>query len=420
MESAILKRFKAHPHWPDTEDVLKTLSGAGFQAVLAGGCVRDALLNRPLNDFDVATDAIPDQVEGLFKKTLSIGKAFGVIKVIGKTAETDVATFRTDGEYKDGRHPESIAFANLNDDANRRDFTINALFYSYNDDKIIDVIGGERDLNARVIRTVGSAQARFTEDSLRALRAVRFSAQLGFVIDDETWRAVEQHSAKIPRLAKERQSEELRKLAASEFAAKGWECLRVTGLFAEIFPDLSARVQPDLALWHRALRAVASSRGWPLNVTLGWFGYCYGFESDQAAKWIRDLKGSSNEQNFASAVTSGLHALTSEKSDLVSRLKLLDAAAGVWLLKLWPLAELPLSEPRIELINSTVAAFKDLMEEDGHLQKPWINGKDLIAAGFRPGAEMGRWLTEAYDLQLGGAAADKAALIKLILTRLPR
>ena len=165
-------------------DVVRRLRGAGFEAYWAGGCVRDQLLGRTPKDYDVATNAMPEQVRQLFgrRRTLAIGAAFGVIAVIGpKPAGTvEVTTFRRDAAYSDGRHPDSVAFSSPEEDASRRDFTINGLFYDPVEDRVIDYVGGQADLAAGRIRAIGNARDRFAEDKLRMLRAVRFAATFAF------------------------------------------------------------------------------------------------------------------------------------------------------------------------------------------------------------------------------------------------
>ncbi|MGA2869013.1 MAG: CCA tRNA nucleotidyltransferase, partial [Verrucomicrobiota bacterium] len=159
--------------------IVQRLQKAGFAAFWVGGCVRDFLLGREPQDFDIATDARPEQVEKLFQKTIPVGKKFGVMVVVENGQQFQVATFRAEADYRDGRHPEKVVFANAEADALRRDFTVNGLFYDPLTQKTHDWVGGEKDLRAKIIRTIGSPEERFGEDHLRMLRAVRFAAQLG-------------------------------------------------------------------------------------------------------------------------------------------------------------------------------------------------------------------------------------------------
>ena len=190
------------------------LQGAGFAAFWVGGCVRDFLLGREPQDFDIATDAKPEQVEQLFRKTIPVGKKFGVIIVVENEIQFQVATFRAEADYQDGRRPEKLEFANAEADAVRRDFTVNGLFYDPLTKKIHDWVGGENDLRAKIIRTIGKPEERFGEDHLRLLRAVRFAAQLGFEIEPATFAAIQALASKIKIISAERVRDELMKLFA--------------------------------------------------------------------------------------------------------------------------------------------------------------------------------------------------------------
>jgi putative nucleotidyltransferase with HDIG domain len=201
-----------------TRELAKEIAGrlqvAGFAAFWVGGCVRDFLLGREPQDFDIATDAKPEQVEKLFKKTIPVGKKFGVIIVVEGGQQFQVATFRAEAEYRDGRRPEKVVFANAEADASRRDFTVNGLFYDPLTQKIHDWIGGEKDLRAKIIRTIDKPEERFGEDHLRLLRAVRFAAQLGFEIEAKTFAAIQKLASKIKLISAERVRDELIKLFA--------------------------------------------------------------------------------------------------------------------------------------------------------------------------------------------------------------
>ena len=180
--------------------IVRRLQDAGFTAFYAGGCVRDRLLGTEPHDYDIATDAKPEQVQALFRRTVAVGAQFGVICVMDEGIEFQVASFRADGLYIDGRHPESVTFSSPEQDAQRRDFTINGLFFDPIAERLIDYVGGQCDLEARVIRAIGNPTDRLREDRLRLLRAVRFGTVLGFDLDPPTWRAVcENAPSKYPR-----------------------------------------------------------------------------------------------------------------------------------------------------------------------------------------------------------------------------
>src|SRR5271167_2817533 len=194
------------------KEIVARLQQSGFAAFWVGGCVRDFLLGREPQDFDIATDARPEQVEKLFQKTIPVGKKFGVMVVVENGQQFQVATFRAEADYRDGRHPEKVVFANAEADALRRDFTVNGLFYDPLAKKIHDWVGGEKDLRAKIIRTIGKPEERFGEDHLRLLRAVRFAARLDFEIEPQTFAAVKTLASKIKLISAERVRDELLKL----------------------------------------------------------------------------------------------------------------------------------------------------------------------------------------------------------------
>jgi tRNA nucleotidyltransferase/poly(A) polymerase len=220
--------------------LVETLRAAGHEALLAGGCVRDLLLGREPKDYDIATSATPQQVAGLFPRTVGVGAQFGVMMVIEPDGEYEVATFRTDGEYKDGRRPEGVTFASAAEDAKRRDFTINGLFLDPVTDEVIDHVGGRADLTARRIRAIGDPRKRFEEDRLRVLRGVRFAAALDFEIEPVTWDAIRDFAPRIHDVSPERIREELSRILTHPSRLRGFDLLDASGLLHEILPEVEA------------------------------------------------------------------------------------------------------------------------------------------------------------------------------------
>jgi len=219
------------------------LINSGFQAYLVGGAVRDLLIDRKPKDFDIVTDATPDQVQKIFKRTIPVGADFGVVIVLLDNEKIEVATFRADGEYKDGRHPETVTFSSAQEDAKRRDFTINGLFWDSKTFEIIDYVGGLPDLHSKVIRTIGSAEKRFQEDALRMLRAIRFCSQLpDFSLDPETLAAISINRSLIKNVSRERISEEFSKVFFSGKSSIGFELLGRSGL-AELILSNTVNLQ---------------------------------------------------------------------------------------------------------------------------------------------------------------------------------
>ena len=203
-------------------EIVRHLQAAGFSAFWVGGCVRDFLLGREPQDYDIATSARPEQVEKLFKRTIAVGRKFGVMVVVENGRQFQIATYRAEADYRDGRHPEQVTFADARADALRRDFTVNGLFYDPIAEKLHDWVGGEKDLRAKIIRTIGVPEERFAEDHLRLLRAVRFAAQLGFEIEPQTFAAINRLASKIELISAERIRDELIKLfAPAPFGSDG-------------------------------------------------------------------------------------------------------------------------------------------------------------------------------------------------------
>ncbi|MBR6022946.1 MAG: CCA tRNA nucleotidyltransferase [Kiritimatiellae bacterium] len=224
--------------------VIRTLCAAGHEAWLVGGCVRDLLLGRAPHDYDVVTSALPDQIEALFSSTVAVGKAFGIITIVAPTGENvEVATFRSDSAYLDGRHPTSVAFTDARTDVLRRDFTVNALLLDPDTGEIADYVGGRADLAARVIRAIGDPARRFAEDRLRMLRAVRFAAALGFSIDPDTWSAILDAAPAITQISAERIRDELFKtLLTALHPGQALQTLLDSGLLAQFLPEIAAMV----------------------------------------------------------------------------------------------------------------------------------------------------------------------------------
>lgn len=218
--------------------IVQTLAEQGFQAVYAGGCVRDLLLGFEPHDIDIATNARPDEIEALFPKTVAVGKAFGVIVVIIDDEEFEVATFRSDGEYSDGRRPDSVSFSSLEEDAKRRDLTINGMFYDPLTKQIIDVVGGQTDLEQKTIRLIGSPTERIKEDKLRLMRVVRFAARLGFKIEFSTYLAVMQHASEISTISVERIADEMTKILRVEDKQRALGLLFDTKLLHAFLPEI--------------------------------------------------------------------------------------------------------------------------------------------------------------------------------------
>lgn len=221
-------------------EIAQRLRQAGFIAYFAGGCVRDALLGKDPHDYDIATDATPEEVQRLFPKSQAVGAHFGVVVVRSGPDHIEVATFRTDGSYKDGRHPEAVAYATPQEDAQRRDFTVNGLFYDPAADQVIDFVGGRADLAAHLLRAIGDPATRFREDHLRLMRAVRFAATLGWDIEPATWAAVKAEAPRLAKISIERTRDEFLKIMLHPNRVRGLDLLDESGLLQVILPEMEA------------------------------------------------------------------------------------------------------------------------------------------------------------------------------------
>jgi poly(A) polymerase len=221
-------------------EIVRRLRAAGFEALFAGGCVRDQVLGRDPKDYDVATSAPAERVLALFPGSLPVGVQFGVVLVPAGARPVEVATFRRDGAYLDSRHPVTVHFGSAEEDARRRDFTINGMFYDPVASRVIDYVGGSEDLQRGVIRAIGDPAARLGEDKLRMLRAVRLAARLGFTIDAPTWAAIRRAAPEIDRIAWERIGEEIRLILSEGAAGRGFELLHQAGLLAVVLPEIAA------------------------------------------------------------------------------------------------------------------------------------------------------------------------------------
>ena len=223
-------------------EVVKKLRASSFEAYLVGGCVRDRILGRPCHDFDVTTNALPKELREIFSRTVPVGEAFNVMLVLSEHEENpfsvEVATFRKDVGILDGRHPASVEMANAKEDVLQRDFTINGMLYDPLSDEVVDWVGGQKDLQAKLIRSIGKADERIQEDYLRMLRAIRFASRFRFDIDEELWRAICKFAPHIHKISKERIFSELNMMLTEGQARLSFERLDQCGLLKEIMPEL--------------------------------------------------------------------------------------------------------------------------------------------------------------------------------------
>jgi poly(A) polymerase len=401
------------PSPPDTPPrqaglvVLRALREAGFVSYFAGGCVRDALLGQTPKDYDVATEATPDQVRALFRAARAVGESFGVLLVRRQGVTVEVATFRREWGYTDKRRPDAVAFSDAADDASRRDFTINALFEDPLAGEVLDYVGGLTDLEARRVRAVGNPFQRLEEDHLRALRAVRFAARLGFEIEAKTADAIRLCARHLAGVSRERIGEELRHQLMDAQRATALRLMQELGVDAPVLREESrvgdvptVAALPDDATYPLALAAWACDRH-------------PDFSARQMAaearrlvgRWRRSLMLSNAERDAMAAILHDLVVLEEDWSHLpVARRKRLAATSHFE-------QTLSLAAARNGArANAVAASVQELAVHAGGLQpEPLVTGDDLIEMGLTPGPLFGRVLEEVYDAQLEGRVSEASA-----------
>jgi len=396
--------------------VVRKLQNAGFIAYFAGGCVRDELMGLDPTDYDVATDATPDHARKLFRNTREVGVSFAVLHVRIDGITIEVATFRSEGPYSDRRRPDAVQFADPISDARRRDFTVNALFLDplAAEDApdihghVIDHVGGLEDLRARLLRAVGDPEQRLAEDHLRALRAVRLAAKLGFRIDPPTARAIRAHAGDLVGVSRERIGDELRRMLTHHTRGTAVALLEELGLDEPVLgptfgPPPESRLLPELDSAPEiplSLAALALDRGVPLET---------GAMERAIASW-RDLLCLSNEEKSrATAALTGIVRLRDRwwAEPVAARKR---AAASHW----FEDARTLLRHVDPEAARRLETDLEGLAASPGGLwPAPYLTGDTLISEGFEPGPNMGQILEMVYDAQLEGRIDDRDQALEL-------
>jgi poly(A) polymerase len=389
----------------DAEAVLRRLREAGHVAYFAGGCVRDTLLGTEPKDWDVATDAPPPRVRQLFARTQAVGAAFGVILVRQGASQVEVATFRTDVSYEDGRRPTAVKFTTAEEDAKRRDFTINGLFLDPIENKVIDYVGGQEDLKRKVLRAIGEPNHRFEEDHLRLLRAVRFASRFGLTIEPATAAAIRAHAPQLKWISPERIAEELRLMLTPVTRAAAFDMLVNFGLLDIVFRFVDREIQSASEIFHR----LAPGRSIPFSLALAGI---------VAARFSGATLDKPFLQKLTKAKRQALRPSNEELDDFVEILE------GVRLLREAPqtlaFKKRFLARPTSKLTRVLMDAIAgdsqewnerrrelDLLEAIEFAPAPLITGDDLTAAGYQPGPMFKRVLEAVYDAQLEDRVGTK-------------
>ncbi len=385
--------------------VLRRLRAAGHEALLAGGCVRDMLLGVRPTDYDVATDATPQQVRRLFRHVLLVGAKFGVAMVIHKGSKVEVTTFRSDSSYSDGRRPDAVTFSSPRQDAQRRDFTINGLFYDPAADEVIDYVGGQADMKRRVIRTIGPPRERFAEDYLRMIRAVRFAVRLDFEIAPSTEAAVRLYAPRISAISGERIFDELGKMLARRTAGQAVRKLAELGLAEAILPELFARE----GAWERAEAAVQAVAG-RADTTLALAALLCWLPAAEIRRILRRW-GASNELRDSICWIAGRVDLWPRAAELplADFKRLLANPSFQRLARLWRFQE--------RRATGRASRARRIARRAGSIPpakispKPFISGSDLKGMGLSEGPELGRILRTVYNAQLNEEVSTRRSAL---------
>jgi poly(A) polymerase len=394
-------------------DVVRCLRAAGFVAYWAGGCVRDQLLGRRPKDYDVATSATPGEIRSLFgrRRTLAIGAVFGVISVIGPkpAGVIEVATFRRDAAYSDGRHPDSVTFSSAEEDASRRDFTINGLFYDPVEGRVIDFVGGQQDLAERRLRAIGNAQDRFAEDKLRMLRAVRFAAAFDFAIDAEARAAIAEMARQIHVVSPERIAMEMQRMLGDSNRAAGVRLLLETGLAVEVLPEIVPRDDSERARLDDTLGVLArlpADAGFSVALAALLLPRV---DADGAVAVCRRWRLSNKETDLVGWLVENRTAIDEAATMPWSQLQPLLVADEIGDLLTLVEAASPAGSAAAAHCRRLLAQPRDVLDPP-----PLLTGNDLLANGIPSGPQYKMLLERIRDAQLDGAAHTKPEALAMV------
>ncbi len=427
--------------------VVRRLREAGHEALWAGGCVRDELLGLVPADYDVATGATPEEVRRLFRRTVAVGVNFGVVEVIGpRTAagrlKVQVATFRSDVSYSDGRRPDAVTFfSSAREDALRRDFTINGMFYDPLESRLIDYVGGQEDLRARILRAIGDPEVRFREDKLRMLRAVRFATRFDLTIEPATEAAIRRMAPQIAVVSAERIADELRDLLVHPRRARGVSLLDATGLVEPLLPELLEMKglpqgpphAPNGDLWDHVLRVLAllgPAPSFPLAFaallhdigkrrTLGRTPdrYTFYYHEDvgcrMASAICQRLKLSNAERERVEWLVKKHQYLCDAKQMRLSKLKAVLVHPGIHELLALHRADALATGRSTEHVDYCEQLLREWSEADLN-PPPLLTGHDLVRHGLEPGPRFKHLLDAVREAQLDGTVTSKKQALELV------
>ena len=423
--------------------IVRRLRGAGHLAYYAGGCVRDMLRGIPAKDYDIATSARPEEVQALFPRTVAVGAHFGVICVLDQGLQFEVATFRSDGAYLDGRHPREVTFSSPREDAERRDFSVNGMFYDPVAGEVIDYVGGRADLERGLLRAIGDPVSRFREDRLRMLRAVRFATVLEFEIDPATWEALQRHAPEIHDVSAERIREELVRIFLSPRRVRGLDQLDQSGLLGQILPELlplkgceqPPQFHPEGDVWvhtRRMLELLPKEVSVPLvfSVLLHDIGKPPTYSFDPAEGRIRFNAHDKVGAGMARAVMERLRFSRDEIEatvEAVDQHMVFKDVQKMRVAKLKRFMARPGFEQEMELHRVDCQSSHAMLDNYEFLKAkqeefaneplippPLISGNDLIALGWRPGPKFKEVLDAVQTRQLEGTLTDREEALEWV------
>ena len=427
--------------------VAAKLRAAGFKAYFAGGCVRDALLGLEPKDYDVATEARPEQVVALFPRSQAVGAHFGVVVVRTGPDHVEVATFRTDGSYKDGRRPEEVTYSTPEEDAQRRDFTVNGIFQDPATDEVIDFVGGQADLAAKVLRAIGNPSERFREDHLRLMRAVRFAATLGWEIEPATWAAVKAEAPALAKISIERTRDEFIKIMLHPNRVRGLDLLDKSGLLTCIIPEMEAlkgceqppQFHPEGDVWVHTrlmlsllpekvsiplvLSVLLHDIAKPATLTIDETGRIrFNGHDDLGARMTGDIL---RRMKFSNEIIDATVEAVLQHMKFMHVKEMRTSRLKRWMAH--PTFDDQMALHRVDCLGchgmldnyEFLQARQQEFANEPVIPPPLLTGHDLMAAGYARGPEIGRLLTLVQDQQLEGTLTTKEAALAWLRAEAP-
>ncbi len=414
-------------------EIVRRLHEHGFQAFFAGGYVRDRILGMPqAGDIDIATSATPAEIKKLFDKVISVGESFGVMLVIHRGDPFETAAFRADIGIADGRHPREVIYADARADAQRRDFTINGMFYDPIHDRILDFVGGRKDLEAGVIRAIGEPSLRFREDYLRLLRAIRFAARFDFSLEEQTWNAIRAHAHHIGQVSQERIFQEVDKMIRGRHPDHALNLLRDAGLLGEILPEVAGCIglpqppefHPEGDVYTHTLLALSFLSA--PSQTAAWSALLHDIGKKPTFSVSDRIRFNNHHRVGAQMALRVMRRLRCSRALAEAVYECIDNHMNFMNVRNMRLSTLKrfLSRPHIEdemelhrvdclASHGDISNYTFLREKQRELAReairpaPLLTGKDLLALGMKPGPQIGRMLEAVYDQQLEESVVTK-------------